>query len=148
MKRNSLVKLITFAVLLVLVVVLACVLKTDVPGADSRYFGTFMALIPPVIAIVCALVTKEVYSSLFIGILAGGLFAAEFNPVGTFDAVVIDGLIAAVSDTAGIFCSSCCLAVWSPCSTRQAAAALSVTGHRSTSRPASAHCLRPSCLAF
>ncbi len=103
MKRNTLVKLITFAVLLVLVVVLACVLKTDVPGADSRYFGTFMALIPPVIAIVCALVTKEVYSSLFIGILAGGLFAAEFNPVGTFDAVVIDGLIAAVSDTAGIF---------------------------------------------
>ncbi|MBQ7377752.1 MAG: Na+/H+ antiporter NhaC family protein, partial [Clostridia bacterium] len=103
MKRNTLVKLITFAVLLVLVVVLACVLKTDIPGADSRYFGTFMALVPPVIAIVCALVTKEVYSSLFIGILAGGLFAAEFHPVGTFDAIVVDGLISAVSDTAGIF---------------------------------------------
>ena len=66
-------------------------------------FATFWALIPPVIAIVLALITKEVYSSLFIGIVAGGLFAANFNVTSTIDNVVDAGLISAVSDTAGIF---------------------------------------------
>ena len=37
-------------------------------------YATFWALIPPVVAIVLALITKEVYSSLFLGILVGGLF--------------------------------------------------------------------------
>ena len=39
-------------------------------------YGTIWALLPPVIAIVLALITKEVYSSLFLGILVGGLLAA------------------------------------------------------------------------
>lgn len=43
-------------------------------------YATFWSLVPPLIAIVLALVTKEVYSSLFIGILMGGLFYASFNP--------------------------------------------------------------------
>ena len=72
-------------------------------AADSRYYSTFMALVPPLIAIALALITKEVYSSLFIGILAGGLFATNFSALGTMDAVVNDGLISAVSGTAGIF---------------------------------------------
>lgn len=71
--------------------------------AVSSFFGTFWALVPPVIAIGLALITKEVYSSLFIGILVGGLFATSFSPLGTFDAIVNDGLIAAVSGSAGIF---------------------------------------------
>ena len=50
-----------------------------------------------------ALITKEVYSSLFIGILVGGLFAAQFSPLKTVDAIINDGLIAAVSGSAGIF---------------------------------------------
>ena len=37
-------------------------------------YASFWSLIPPVVAIVLALITKEVYSSLFIGILVGGLF--------------------------------------------------------------------------
>ena len=41
--------------------------------------ATFWALMPPVVAIVLALITKEVYVSLLIGILAGGLFYANFN---------------------------------------------------------------------
>ena len=65
--------------------------------------GTCWALLPPVIAIGLALLTKEVYSSLFIGILSGGLLFARGNLLGTFDAVVKDGLIAAVSESAGIF---------------------------------------------
>ncbi len=71
----------------------------DAPGA----YGTILSLLPPVIAIGLALITKEVYSSLFIGILAGGLLAANFSPAGTIDQVVNNGFIAAVSGSAGIF---------------------------------------------
>ncbi len=75
----------------------------ETADANGKFYATFWALIPPVIAIALALITKEVYSSLFIGILAGGLLATEFNPLGTVDALINDGFIAAVSDTAGIF---------------------------------------------
>lgn len=76
---------------------------TDDSGSDNMFIGTFWSLIPPVVAIVLALITKEVYSSLFIGILVGGLFAAQFSPLKTVDAIINDGLIAAVSGSAGIF---------------------------------------------
>ncbi len=72
---------------------------SDTPAA----FGTALSLLPPVIAIVLALITKEVYSSLFIGIFVGGLLAANFSPTGTMDLVINDGFIAAVSGNAGIF---------------------------------------------
>ena len=55
------------------------------------------------IAIGLALITKEVYSSLFVGILAGGLLATGFNPIHTIDSITADGFISAVSGTAGIF---------------------------------------------
>ena len=67
------------------------------------FTNTFWALIPPVIAIVLALITKEVYSSLFIGIAIGGLFVANLNPVGALDTIVNDGFITGISDNAGIF---------------------------------------------
>ena len=73
--------------------------------------GTLWSLFPPVIAIGLALLTKEVYSSLFIGILAGGLLATGFNPIHTLDSVTTDGLISAVSGTAGIFIFLVCLGV-------------------------------------
>ena len=56
------------------------------------------ALLPPVIAIVLALITKEVYSSLMVGIIAGGLLYAEFNPVVALNHVFVDGMIAQLSD--------------------------------------------------
>ena len=71
---------------------------SDIP-ADSRYYGTAMALVPPIIAIVLALITKEVYSSLFIGIVAGALFYSNFNVVDAISAIVNGGLIANVGDT-------------------------------------------------
>ncbi len=71
--------------------------------AVSNYFATFWALVPPLVAIALALITKEVYSSLFIGIVLGGLFAANWHPVGALDYVLNDGIISAVSGTAGIF---------------------------------------------
>ncbi len=69
----------------------------------SPFYGTFWAIVPPIIAILLALITKEVYSSLFIGIVIGGLFASNFSAMGTVDKIINDGLIEAVSGNAGIF---------------------------------------------
>ncbi len=66
-------------------------------------YASFWALVPPIIAIVLALITKEVYSSLFIGIVVGGLFSANFSITKTLDTVTNTGFIDAVSGTAGIF---------------------------------------------
>ncbi|MBR5262043.1 MAG: Na+/H+ antiporter NhaC family protein, partial [Oscillospiraceae bacterium] len=67
--------------------------------------GTFWALVPPIVAIVLALITKEAYSSLFIGIVVGALFYTGFSPIGTLDTVLNDGFLAAMADAwnAGIF---------------------------------------------
>ena len=68
-------------------------------------YGTFWALLPPLIAIALALITKEVYSSLFIGILAGALLVNNFAPIATLDTIINDGIIASVADAwnVGIF---------------------------------------------
>ncbi len=59
---------------------------------DISPYATFVALLPPIIAIALALITKEVYSSLFIGILSGALIYSNFNPWGmvtsTFDVMI------------------------------------------------------------
>ena len=67
--------------------------------------GTFWALVPPIVAIVLALITKETYSSLFIGIVVGSLFLGGFNPVASLDTMINDGFIGAIADgwNAGIF---------------------------------------------
>ncbi|RLK63265.1 Na+/H+ antiporter NhaC family protein [Atopobacter sp. AH10] len=65
--------------------------------------ATFWALVPPIVAISLALITKEVYPSLFTGILVGAILASKGSLAKTMDHVVNDGLIKAVSGTAGIF---------------------------------------------
>ena len=72
-------------------------------GSITSPIGTLWSLFPPVVAIGLALITKEVYSSLFVGVLVGGLLSAGFNPLKTMDKITNDGLISAVSGTAGIF---------------------------------------------
>jgi Na+/H+ antiporter NhaC len=62
-------------------------------------YATFWALVPPIVAIVLALITKEVYSSLFVGIVVGGLFYSGFSFEGTVTHIVNDGLIAVLSDS-------------------------------------------------
>ena len=69
----------------------------------SNMYGTFMALVPPVVAIVLALITKEAYSSLFIGVLVGALFQCNFAPVATLDTMVNQGFVDAIAGNAGIF---------------------------------------------
>ncbi len=62
------------------------------------FADSFWALVPAIIAIALALITKEVYSSLFIGILAGGLLYANFSFTGTMEHVFVDGMIGQLSD--------------------------------------------------
>lgn len=108
---------IVMGVAIVVIVALAILVPAMVPET----YATFWALVPPIIAIGLALITKEVYSSLFIGIAVGAAFASgaaarEALAAGastgsavataaatTVDHVINDGLIAAISGTAGIF---------------------------------------------
>ena len=95
-------KVFAVAALMLMVMTITCFAAPDMVEGPKMY-ATFWALVPPIIAIGLALITKEVYSSLFIGIVVGGLFAADFKPVAALDAVLGDGIIAAVEGTAGIF---------------------------------------------
>ncbi len=100
--KKSMVTAIVAALALIAVVVLAIVLPKEVEEG-SIYYGTFMSLVPPIIAIGLALITKEVFSSLFAGILVGAVFASNYSFAGTLDIIVVDGLSTAVADSAGIF---------------------------------------------
>lgn len=71
---------------------------------DFLMYGTFWALVPSFFAIGLALLTREVYSSLFLGILLGGLFAADFNVVNALNMVVVKGLSTSISELGGIIC--------------------------------------------
>ena len=84
-----------FGKLLIVLFALASVLMTvafaEGDGeAVSRFYGTIWSLLPPVVAIVLALITKEVYSSLFIGIIVGFLLQADFNPINAFNLFITE----------------------------------------------------------
>lgn len=103
MNKKTIGKVIAFIITAIVVALCAIFIKTTDPEATSMYSSTFVALLPPLVAIALALITKEVYSSLFAGILLGGLFVANWHPVVALDSLLNDGFIAAVSGTAGIF---------------------------------------------
>jgi Na+/H+ antiporter NhaC len=67
--------------------------------SPSVFYNTAFSLLPPVIAIALALITKEVYSSLFIGILMGGLLYSNFSFEGTVLHAFNDGIVASLSDS-------------------------------------------------
>ena len=73
----------------------------DAADATSSFYGTAWSLLPPVIAIVLALITKEVYSSLFVGILAGGLLYSNFAFEGTVLHIFNDGIVAVLAQPDG-----------------------------------------------
>ena len=103
--RRSLLCIAMMFAIMALSMSIAVFAEGDAEAAEevSFAYGTALSLLPPVIAIVLALITKEVYSSLFIGILAGGLLSAGFSFNGTIDTVISDGIIASVEGSAGIF---------------------------------------------
>ena len=102
MKKKTLAGII-FGVLAIALVAVASVMVNNGAAEGSRYAATFMSLVPPVVAIGLALITKEVYSSLFVGIVCGALFATNYKPLGAMDALLNEGIIGAVSGLAGIF---------------------------------------------
>ncbi|MBR5389743.1 MAG: Na+/H+ antiporter NhaC family protein [Clostridia bacterium] len=69
----------------------------------SKFENTFWALIPPILAIVLALITKEAYSSLFLGVVVGALMVSNFQPVGALNFIIDQAMVPAIADNAGIF---------------------------------------------
>ena len=90
-----------FAVLAVFMSVIfipAMAFAADGSEYTPALYATFWALIPPVVAIALALITKEVYSSLFIGILVGSLFYSGFSFEGTVTHIFQGGIVSVLSD--------------------------------------------------
>ena len=90
-------------VLLAIIVLLCSNMTVFAAEEEVKYvpkmYATFWALIPPIVAIGLALITKEVYSSLFIGIAMGGLFYSGFKFEGTILHVFEDGIVGVLTDS-------------------------------------------------
>lgn len=71
----------------------------EIANYVPQMYATFWALIPPVVAIVLALITKEVYSSLFLGIVIGGLFWSNFRFEATVNHVFKDGIVRVLTNS-------------------------------------------------
>ena len=102
MKHVSLKRRALLAILVLAALVIAATVFAEAEGAteSNPFTNSFWALVPPIVAIGLALITKEVYSSLFIGILVGACFYAKFNFVGIMNHLFIDGLVGtALSDS-------------------------------------------------
>ena len=93
-KKSALIAAVIFAVMVIVIVA--------VNSTGFAFTGTFWALVPPLVAIVLALITKEAYSSLFIGIVLGAIMASSCTFNGTIDNVAIVGLSTSIADNAGI----------------------------------------------
>lgn len=97
------VRKLTAGIVTVTALVLIMSLTVFAKDAGEVYkpdmYGTFWALVPPIIAIALALFTKEVYSSLFVGILVGALFYSNFSFEGTVLHLMEDGIVGVLSDS-------------------------------------------------
>ena len=98
-KRKLLIGAALFLVVAVLFTMTAFAAETEGEAPKPEMYATFWALVPPIIAIGLALITKEVYSSLFIGILVGAVFASNFSFEGTMNYVLEDGVVKVLSDS-------------------------------------------------
>lgn len=103
--RNRLRNMVLVCILAVIGIMCLFTMTAFAEGADeavettSRFYQTFWSLLPPIIAIVLALITKEVYTSLFVGIVVGGLLYSNFNFEGTLTHVFNNGIVASLSDS-------------------------------------------------
>ena len=106
-KSTKIAYFVALGVFIVLLVVLGISYK-DAPilieGATTPFAGTFWSLLPPIVAIVLALISKEVYSSLFLGCLVGALLVSNFRPWETLVQMVEgdNGIVTTVSDSGNI----------------------------------------------
>ena len=100
---NNMKRKIAWTISAIALMVLCCpVIAFAADGAEEyvpNMYASFWALIPPVVAIALALITKEVYSSLFIGIVIGGVFYSNFTFEKTVTHVVQDGFVGVLADS-------------------------------------------------
>lgn len=104
LKRNTHINKIVFFCLLISTFTFTVFASGgDATSNDSNMYATIWSLFPPLVAIILALITKEVYSSLFVGIVFGALFHANFNFVNAYVVMFTDatdgGLLANLSDS-------------------------------------------------
>ena len=92
MKRPSVQKIIINIIVVIILIALIIMAfrgrGTDTTDYTPALYGTFLSLLPPIVAIVLALITKEVYSSLFAGIIVGGLLYAGGNAEHAFNTIL------------------------------------------------------------
>ncbi|MBO5952967.1 MAG: Na+/H+ antiporter NhaC family protein [Oscillospiraceae bacterium] len=98
MKKNQLIKRIVIAVAILAIIGVVVAAGIVSGGEEGALNATVWALIPPVVAIGLALITKEVFSSLFLGILVGGLFYTGFQPEATVLHIYNNGFLASLTD--------------------------------------------------
>ena len=106
-KSTKIAYFVALGVFVVLLAILGFTFK-DAPiiveGAATPFAGTFWSLLPPIVAIVLALISKEVYSSLFLGCLVGALLVSNYRPWETLVQLVEgdNGIVTTVSDAGNI----------------------------------------------
>ena len=106
-KSTKIAYFVALGIFIVLLVILGISYK-DAPilieDATTPFAGTFWSLLPPIVAIVLALISKEVYSSLFLGCLVGALLVSNFQPWETLVQLVEgdNGIVTTVSDSGNI----------------------------------------------
>ena len=101
MRRTKRAITVLPVVLLLLLVATAFAFAAEEGDAEvpSRFYQIFWSLLPAVIAIGLALATKEVYTSLFVGIVVGGLLYSDFTFEGTLTHIFNDGIAASLADS-------------------------------------------------
>jgi Na+/H+ antiporter NhaC len=108
MKKKTKIPLLVLAACIMGLLVYTLMYPMDVENLkdyESAFYATPVALLPPIIAIALALITKEVYSSLFIGILSGALLYSEFNLELTVKTLFFDenaGMLSKLSDSGNV----------------------------------------------
>ena len=106
-KSTRIAYFVALGIFIVLLVILGISYK-DAPilveDATTPFAGTFWSLLPPIVAIVLALISKEVYSSLFLGCLVGALLVSNYHPWETLVQLVEgdNGIVTTVSDAGNI----------------------------------------------
>lgn len=97
--QRRILQLILAVMFLALLIPMTVLAAEGEEAPQPAMYATFWALVPPIVAIALALITKEVYSSLFVGILVGGLFFSGFSFEGTVTHVFQGGFLSVLSDS-------------------------------------------------
>ena len=96
--KNRLLFIAGLAVLMILALPVLAFADGEEAEELPALYATWWSVLPPLVAIALALITKEVYSSLFLGVLCGGILYAGADFAGILNHVLIDGMVGSLSD--------------------------------------------------